>query len=240
MPVTWSRRPTGWCPFPREVSDDVAIAFGLNAITARQILTRVRPVGPGDVVLVHGAAGGVGTIVTDIATQLGARVLGTASAKKHDLVRERGAEPIDYRTEDFVARTHALTDGRGADLVIDGVGGENFTRSFQALAPTGTLVMLGVSGDLSGGNRGVLRGMSHPARLMLRRGTRRVVPFGIGLSPGSCPTDIPRDWQALLSANARGSLRAPTLGGTFPLEDVRAAHAHLESGSATGKLTLSH
>lgn len=223
---------------PDAVTDQEAIGLGLNAITARQLLTRIAPVTDGATVLVHGAAGGVGTMVLDIGARLGLRVLGTASAKKHALVRSLGGEPIDYRTEDFVARVLELTDGRGADVVIDGIGGDHLSRSHEAVTKGGTLVCLGVSGDVSNGLLGVVKGMRHPARFMLQRGGRRTVVYGITASPGCGHRATRDDWAWLVRERAAGRLRAPHIGGVYPLDRVCEAHLALDTSSATGKLLL--
>lgn len=224
-------------PVPEGLDSVTAVALGLNYITAWQLLTRVSPRSAGDVVLVHGAGGGVGTAVLDVGRHLGLRVLGTASAGKHDRVRARGGEPIDYRTEDFVARALELTEDRGADVVIDGIGGEHLRRSYAALARGGTLIALGVSGDVDQGLLGVIRGLTHMIGLKLRWDGRSVKNYGIGLSPGCGPAACRDDLESLLQLGDQGVL-SPELGCVLPLEEAAEAHRRMEAGEVVGKVVL--
>ncbi|MCA9523975.1 MAG: zinc-binding dehydrogenase, partial [Myxococcales bacterium] len=143
---------------PDGVPPAEAVALGLNYITAYQLLHRFSPVRAGQRILIHGAAGGVGTALLELGEKLGLEMYGTASSAKHDLVRERGGVPIDYRSEDFVSRVAELTHGGGVDVVFDSIGGAHLRRSYQTLRPRGTLVSFGVSGDLSRGWLGVIAG----------------------------------------------------------------------------------
>jgi NADPH:quinone reductase-like Zn-dependent oxidoreductase len=224
-------------PIPDGVHTREALGLGLNAITALQVLTRVARVPAGGSVLVHGAAGGVGCAVLDVASQRGVRVYGTASAGKHHVVRDRGGEPIDYRSEDFVAAVREHTKGRGVDAVIDGVGGEHLLKSAQVVANGGTLVALGVSGDVGGGLAGVAGGMRHVLRAMLRPAIR-VRLYGITASPGCGPAAFRADWSELMSALVAGKLRAPLIGAERALARAEQAHALLEGGGVTGKVVL--
>lgn len=224
-------------PIPDAVHARDAIGLGLNAITALQTLTRVAAVSAGGSVLVHGAAGGVGCAVLDVGSHLGLRVFGTASAGKHHVVLDRGGSPIDYRTEDFVQVVRERTGGRGVDAVIDGIGGEHLVKSAKALAPGGTLVALGVSGDMSRGLAGIAGGMRHALRAALQPGVR-VRPYGITASPGCGPAACREDWQRLMRALAERQLRAPLIGAERALARAEQAHVLLEGGSTTGKIVL--
>ena len=224
-------------PIPDAVHAREAIGLGLNAITALQVLTRVAKVPEGGSVLVHGAAGGVGCAVLDVASQRGLRVYGTASAGKHHVVRERGGEPIDYRTQDFVQVIREHTKGRGVDAVIDGIGGAHLQQSAKAVASGGTLVALGVSGDVAGGLPGVVGGMRHVLRAALSP-SLRVRLYGITASPGCGPAACRADWAELMRLLAAGSLRTPLIGAERALARAEQAHALLEGGSVTGKVVL--
>jgi synaptic vesicle membrane protein VAT-1 len=93
-----------------------------------------------ETVLIHSVGGGVGIAATQIAKHVGARVIGTASAVKHDEMRALGVDHlIDYRTEDFETRTREITGGRGVELILDAVGGESWKKGYRVLAPTGRL-----------------------------------------------------------------------------------------------------
>lgn len=224
-------------PIPDAVHAREAIGLGLNAITALQVLTRVAQVPVGGSVLVHGAAGGVGCAVLDVAGARGLRVYGTASAGKHHVVRERGGEPIDYRSEDFVAVVRERTGGRGVDAVVDGIGGAHLLESARAVARGGTLVALGVSGDVERGLVGVAGGLRHVLRAALRPSVR-VRLYGIGVNPGCGPEACRADWAELMRMLAAGRLRAPLIGAERALARAEQAHALLEGGSLTGKLVL--
>src|SRR2546423_4065638 len=120
----------------------VPVAFG----TAQECLFTAADLQPGQTALIHAGAGGVGMAAIQLAKQAGATVLSTASSdQKLDRLGELGLDHgINYATENFVERTRELTDGRGADVVLDSVGGQNLVDSIGALAYRGTLVSLGV------------------------------------------------------------------------------------------------
>src|SRR5213083_6920 len=121
-----------------EVPEDLDPAEILSLVfiymTAYQLLHRTAKVKPGEAVLVHGAAGRVGTAVLELGRVAGQRLYGTCSARDRDAVERLGAVAIDYRNEDFVARVRALP-GKGVDVVLDGLGGALSLRSFRALRP---------------------------------------------------------------------------------------------------------
>ncbi len=224
-------------PIPDAVHAREAIGLGLNAITALQILDRVAAVPAGGSVLVHGAAGGVGTCVLDVAAMRGVRVFGTASAAKHHVVVERGGVPIDYRAQDFVKEVQERTGGAGVDAVIDGIGGAHLLRSARVVKRGGTLVALGVSGDVADGLTGVARGLRHVVRLKLHPGLR-VRMYAITASPGCGPVACRADWATLMAELSAGRLRAPLIGAERPLARAAEAQALLEQGAITGKLVL--
>jgi NADPH2:quinone reductase len=224
-------------PIPDDLDDPTAMAFGLNYITAWQLLTRFAPVTAGDKLLCHGAAGGVGTAVLEICQRLGVQTYGTASKRKHDLVRRRGGIPIDYRSEDFVKRIAELT-GDGVDVVIDGLGGAHLRESYETIRPGGTVVALGISGDVSAGWYGVVRGMlCHYLPLKLWPDGKRIKMYLISLSPGTGGTAICDDWVELMRQGAAGELK-PVIGATLPFDGVREAHRMLDEAAVMGKIVL--
>lgn len=184
----------------------------------------------GETVLIHGIASGVGTAATQIAVRLGARVLGTASTDaKRRAVSDLGADAtIDYTTEDFVARVHELTDGRGVDVVVDVVGGPYLQRNLDVLALEGRLVVVSVIGgpeaELS------LR------QLMLRRLTITASTLRArSVDEKAAVTDALR--RDVLPGFADGSLRV-LVDSVFDLDDVADAHRSLEAGDHAGKIIL--
>jgi threonine dehydrogenase-like Zn-dependent dehydrogenase len=130
---------------PEGIADDQAASSFLKALTARYLVKEVVPLKPGDTVLYHAAGGGVGLIFVQWATSLGIRVIGTVSTKeKARLALEAGCVAvINYNTEDFVARTFALTGGVGVKAVFDSVGKDTFKGSLKVLKPRGALVQFG-------------------------------------------------------------------------------------------------
>jgi NADPH2:quinone reductase len=130
---------------PDAIGDELAAAMMLQGLTAQYLLNRTYAVLPGDSVLIHAAAGGVGQIAVQWAKALGATVIATAGGgAKCERVRSLGADiVIDYTNEDFVAASRAATKGHGVHVVYDGVGKETFLRSLDCLAPLGYMVSYG-------------------------------------------------------------------------------------------------
>lgn len=126
---------------PEGLTHVEAASVPLAGSTAWQALFDRACIEPGDAVLIHAAAGGVGSIATQLAVWAGCEVLATASRDNQEYVAELGADlVIDYESDDFVAEVMEATGGEGVDAVLDGVGGETFVRSFEALAPHGCVV----------------------------------------------------------------------------------------------------
>lgn len=134
-------------PLPDEIPSIQAAGMMLQGMTARYLLKSCFPVGAGDTILVHAAAGGVGSILCQWANHLGARVLGTVgSEEKATAAAENGCdEPILYQEEDFVQRVKKLTGSKGVDVVYDSVGQATFLKSLDCLRPMGTMVSFGQS-----------------------------------------------------------------------------------------------
>ena len=118
---------------PEDLDPAEVVSLIFPYMTAYQMLHRTARVKRGETVLVHGAAGRVGTAALELGAVAGLRLLGTASARDRDAVERLGAVAIDYRDEDFLARVRELTDGEGVDVVLDGIGGKVSLRSFRAL-----------------------------------------------------------------------------------------------------------
>ncbi len=214
-------------PKPSNLSMVEAAALPLVSLTAWEGLVEGANVGPGDTVLVHGGAGGVGHVATQIAIARGAQVYATVSGpEKAAAVAEFGATPINYRensVEDYVA-TH--TDGAGFDIVYDTVGGENIPKCWAAAKLRGTVISCQTNSthDLTPLH---LKGLQHIGVLML-------IPLlhGVGTAAHG---EIMREITALAEA---GQMRPLLDGEPYSLEDVAAAHARLESGQAMGKVVV--
>ncbi len=221
---------------PDGVDPAIAVCLGLNYITAYQLIHRIVALEPGQRVLIHGAAGGVGSALVDLGRLHALQLYGTASAGKHALLRERGCTPIDYREEDFVAHIAELT-GDGVDACFDAIGGDHLKRSYQTLRPSGTLVAFGISGDIDAGWRGLLSGAGTMVRLKLRPDRRHLKLYGITVTPGSGWRHCRDDWAHLLDLHVRGAL-APVVGARVPLAEVRRAHELIDRAAVSGKIVL--
>ncbi|MEU1538608.1 NADP-dependent oxidoreductase [Actinacidiphila glaucinigra] len=196
---------------PSAMSHEEAAAVPLVALTAWQALADVAAVRPGQRVLVHAAAGGVGHVAVQIAKSLGAYVIGTASAAKHDFLRGLGAdELVDYRTTDYAEAV------RDVDVVLDPLGGPESVRSLGTLRDGGLLVTL------------LPIGVPELRAEAERRGVR---------ATGMLVEADHAGMAAVARLIEEGALRV-TVAGTFPLAEAAKAHASLETGRTTGKLVL--
>jgi NADPH2:quinone reductase len=216
---------------PESVQPDAIASALLKGMTAHYLIKSVYPVQPRDFVLVHAGAGGVGLILTQWATSLGARVITTASTPdKAELSRQAGAiEVLDYPDDPavFAERVRSLTDGRGVAAVYDGVGKSTFDASLASLAVRGTLALFGAS---SGAVPAV-----DPQRLNAAGSvylTRPNLAHFIRTSDEFA-------WRAgeLIDSIADGSITI-TVGGHYPLAEAQRAHEDLQARRTTGSIVL--
>src|SRR5262249_34199420 len=147
---------------PPQLDPAEAVCLILNYVTAYQMLHRSARASPGETALVHGAAGGVGTALLQLARLHGVRTYGTASAGKLGTVESLGGHPLDYPPARFPQGIRGLPGG-GVDVVFDGVGGWNLLRSWRALTPGGRLVAYGLGSFFVGGKRDLKRLLSGAA-----------------------------------------------------------------------------
>src|ERR1700757_4257290 len=216
---------------PDGVGFDVAAAALLKGMTAHLLIKSVYPVQAGDTVLLHAGAGGVGLILTQWATSLGARVITTTStAEKAELSRRAGAvEVLDYPDDphQFGAKVRSLTGGAGVAAVYDGVGKSTFDASLASLAVRGTLALFGAS---SGPVPPV-----DPQRLNAAGSVYLSRPTLVHFAR----TGDEFSWRAgeLLDAIAAGSITI-TVGGRYPLTDAAQAHEDLQGRRTIGSIVL--
>ena len=228
---------------PAGMSFSEGAAIPVNYLTAILMLEVLGNVRRGDRVLIHGAAGGVGLAAVQLCRMYGAEIIGTASASKHAALRAAGvAHTIDYRTQDFVAEIKRYTGGRGVDVILDPIGGENLRKSYRALAPLGRLVAFGVSAMAPATSRRVLPALWQLAR-MPRFGFVRLMNDNhgvLGFNLGHLWDEMDRLRAYLvkiLDYYREGQVR-PTVAKIFPLSDAAAAHAFLQGRENIGKVVL--
>lgn len=215
-------------PLPPHVTEEVAGATLLRGMTAEYLLRRLYVVRPGDTVLVHAAAGGMGVILSQWARALGATVIGTVGGPgKVKVALDHGCHHvIDYRNEDFVARTLEITGGKGVPVVYDAVGKDVFVPSLQCLRPLGTAINYGTaSGDVEGLDLQLL----HAKSLSVCRPTLRTF-----IAETADMLDVAR---SLFEAVRAGHVRLE-VGPRYPLAEARRAHEDLENRRTTGAVVL--
>jgi NADPH:quinone reductase len=217
-------------PVPDGVSDGAALAVVLQGLTGWHALRSCAHLAPGESVVVHAAAGGVGTLAVQIAKRFGAgRVIATASSEeKRELARSLGADAaVDPAAPDLVAALRAANGGRRVDVVLEMTGGPVFDASLRALAPFGRLVAYGQA------SRTPSRPVD-PGSLMAH--STAVIGFWLAHC-FSRPDMLRGPVEELLGMVAAGTL-VPVVGGTYPLADAERAHRDLLSRRTTGKLVL--
>lgn len=229
-------------PAPESADAVKLVAAVLNGLTAWQMLHRIANPSPGEWILVHGAGGGVGSLLLDLARIAGVRAIGTASAGKAGAVRSRGGEPIEYGAEDVVSRALAISQG-GVVAAFDHIGGRHFKRvSMAALRPGGVGVLYGGYDATRNGKVNLLA----VADILINTGFSSFRLFGKGQSVAGYsiptwrdarPAIYAQDLTAVLRLVADGTL-SPLIGATFPLAEVAEAHRALETRSVAGKIVL--
>ena len=222
-------RPDLTVRLPDSMPFDEGAAFFVNYQTGWFGLMRRAALKPGEVVLVHAGAGGVGSAAIQLAKAAGARVIATAgSPAKVELCRELGADlAIDYSTEDFVDAVKGFTEGRGADVVYDPVGGDVFDRSTKCIAFEGRIVVVGfTSGRIA---------EARTNHVLIKN--YAVLGLHWGLYQTLAPDLVQAATAELLDLYAAGRIR-PHVSKHFPLEDAPAALAEVTSRRSTGKVVL--
>ncbi|MEU4742329.1 medium chain dehydrogenase/reductase family protein [Actinosynnema sp. NPDC023658] len=229
-------------PVPDGVDPAEAETFVVNGLTAWQMLHGVAKVPAGGTVLVHGASGGVGSTLVQLARLAGVRVIGTASPRHHDAVRALGAIPLGYRDADLLAEVRALAPG-GVDAVFDHVGGPGIVDSYRLLAPRGALVAYGSASTRDTGGSPRVPVLKLFLRLLwwnaLPNG-RTAMFFNVWAGKrnrSKFRARLAHDLGALFALLADGSLR-PQVAARVPLERAADALRLAESGTVTGKVVL--
>jgi NADPH:quinone reductase len=216
-------------PVPPGISDAQAAAMMLKGMTAWYLVRRTHVVKPGETILIHAAAGGVGLIVCQWAKYLGATVIGTVGdEEKAALVKKHGCDhPINYRKEDFVARVNELTGGKKVPVVYDSVGKDTFYKSLDCLAPLGLMASFGQSsGAIGPVDIGILAGKGS---LFLTRPTLNTYT--------ASREDLLTAARELFEVVEKGVVKI-TVNQTYPLKEAARAHRDLQDRKTTGQTVL--
>ncbi len=235
-------------PVPPGLDPAEAVSLILNYVTAYQMLHRSAKVKPRQRVLIHGAAGGVGSALLQLGRLAGLEMYGTCSSRGASAVSELGGIPIDYQQQDFVKEIQRLT-GSGVDVVFDGLGGAQIWRSRQALRRGGTVVAYGLTASMRGGRlasgrsggrhrfRSIAMFGLYAAAAWLLPGRRRVIVYSIQwlmrLKPGLFREDLGALFELLRQQKIK-----PIVAQRFPLAEARQAHEVLGKGGVVGKIVL--
>lgn len=228
---------------PSHLNMTQAAAVLVTYVTAYQLMVVMGSLRAGETVLIHNAGSGVGLAELDLAKKIGARTIGTASASKHDLLRERGFDHvIDYRKNDWLQAVLDLTQGRGVELVLDPIGGAHWKQSYRALRATGRLGLSGVSTASAAGSNsklGLLKMVLQmpwftPVGLM---NSNKGV-FGVNLGHLWEEEEKALGWiRAVLQGVDEGWVR-PQVDRTFTFAQTGEAHAYIEARRNFGKVVL--
>lgn len=216
-------------PIPEGVDETTAAAMMLKGLTAEYLLHRTYAVKPGDTILWHAAAGGVGLIACQWAKHLGATVIGTAgSAEKAELAKRNGCDHVIlYREEDVAKRVRALTDGRGVPVVYDGVGQATLMGSLDSLAPLGLLASFGsASGPIAGLDLG----------LLAPRGSLFVTRPTLATFAANRAT-LEEAAARLFSVVGSGAVKI-AVTATYPLSEAQQVHRDLAGRETTGSIVM--
>jgi NADPH:quinone reductase len=237
-------------PVPSGLDAAEAVSLVLNYITSYQMLHRSAKVKPGQRVLIHGAAGGVGTALLQLGRLAGQEMFGTCSSRGAPAVSDLGGIPIDYQHQDFVSEVLRLTK-EGVDAVFDPIGGTHLWHSRKTLRPGGSVVGYGLRSSV----RGEGLASSRPGRRQrfggaaifglciaggwLLPGRKRVVPYSIQTLKRLKPEWFRQDLLALFDLLQKQQLK-PLIARRFPLAEARQAHELLGKGGVIGKIVLVH
>jgi len=228
-------------PMPAGLSFAEAASIPVVWLTALHMLVELGHLRRGHVVLIHAAAGGVGTAAVQICKKFGATSIGTASSRKHERLRELGlSHAIDYRKLDFEREVKRISGGRGVDIALDAVG--TFRKSFRCLAPVGRLMMYGASATVSGERRNLFAALGtvlkmrwfHPLQLLPdNKGI-----FGVNMGQLWGETDLlAREMREILEGFSAGEFKA-IVDQEVPFAEARRAHERLQARENFGKVVL--
>ncbi|HEY7110106.1 MAG TPA: medium chain dehydrogenase/reductase family protein [Nitrososphaeraceae archaeon] len=219
-----------------------AVSLVLNYTTAYQMLHRCAHVKSGESILIHGAAGGVGTALLQLGRLAEAEMYGTCSLSKEKKVSELGGKPIDYKSVDFVQEIFRLTEN-GVDVVFDGIGTKSLMRSYKTLRTGGRLIGYGFGSMSKNGHRRTHQIVSNVINwinllaLNLIPDRRKVIPYSIQTLKRRKPECFLEDLQILFNLLKHEKIN-PIIAARMPLNQAIQAHELVGTGSAIGKIVL--
>lgn len=230
---------------PEGMSLEQGAAIPVNYLTAYQLIEVMGGLKAHETVLIHSVGGGVGIAATQLAKQIGARVIGTASQAKHERLGAMGVDAcIDYRSEDFAQRVLELTNGRGVELILDAVGGKSFAKGFGVLAPSGRLGMFGMSAAATGPSRNLLSVLKAVASMPLTAFNpvslmnQNKGVFGVNMGHLWGEAAMVNHWlKTLLGYYANGFI-APHVDRQFSFAQAAEAHRYIQERRNFGKVLL--
>jgi NADPH:quinone reductase-like Zn-dependent oxidoreductase len=236
-------------PLPDGFSYEQGAAFPVNYSTSYVALVMMGGLREGDRVLIHAAAGGVGISATQIARSRGAEIFGTASASKHDAIREQGVQhAIDYRNQDFEREIRRITGGEGVDVVMDATGPTNFRKDYRLLREGGRLIMYGLSEASSGTGRDMKKLFTSLARMpfatvpwwkSLQLMSENKGVFGLNMLAWQDREGLERVLEAFNKELDAGTISIdPVVAEAFPFERAGDAHTFIAERRNIGKVVL--
>jgi NADPH:quinone reductase-like Zn-dependent oxidoreductase len=232
-----SAQADGVVGLPESLSFEQGAAIPINYVTAWEALVRAGNLQPGERVLIHAAAGGVGIAATQIARRVGAEIWGTASPSKHEAIRGFGVEhPIDYTRSGWERSVPKL------DLVMDALGGASFRRSYGLLRGGGRLVCFGASGVVSGEKRNLVAaartGLRMPRFNLIKQMSDSKSVIGLNVLTLWDELGTAERWTKPLTEMLGDGTIEPVLAEAFPFDRAGAAHAFISERRNVGKVVL--
>ena len=228
---------------PPELSFEQGAALPVNYLTAWALIVTMGGLRADESILIHNAGGGVGLAALEIARHIGAKTFGTASAGKHEFLKERGLDhPIDYRDQDWLPVLMDLTEGRGVELIIDPLGGNSWKQSYRALRRTGRMGVFGMSVASASGIKGKLKALkavvSMPRYNPLGLMNRNKGVFGLNLGHMWGEGEKVASWTREIMRGVQQGWIRPHVDRTFKFDEIAEAHRYIEARKNIGKIIL--
>ncbi len=223
-------------PVPESLDPGEAVSLILTYVTAHQMLHRVAKVQMDQSILVHGAGGAVGSALLELARLENLNIFGTASAEKHESLKQFGATLIDYRHENFVEKMKQLAPG-GIDFAFDGLGGQSFKRSLKTIKPGGFLIAYGFSNAVKHGKTALILDFIRFKLMSILPSSHRKTFYSITDLRNQHPDWFANDLNRLFELLSNSKIK-PSIWKRMPLSEARHAHELIEQSKPIGKIIL--